>query len=94
MRVTCGTSSAVGSNACITAYKDWIQNQDYSDGFDPTTDGWAAKYPAFRHSRNGKQSGFANFSFVDGHAKANRYGASKAVNWFPSPTQEQITLWQ
>ena len=85
---------AVGSDACIKAYQNWIQNQDYSDGFDPTTDGWAAKYPAFRHSRNGKQTGLANFAFVDGHAKATHYGTSKAANWFPSPTQAQIALWQ
>jgi len=36
---------AVGSDACILAYKDWIQKVDYTLGYDPTTDGWAAKYP-------------------------------------------------
>jgi prepilin-type N-terminal cleavage/methylation domain-containing protein/prepilin-type processing-associated H-X9-DG protein len=80
---------------CIVAYyKMWITTEDYTDGYDPTdNNGWAHKYPAFRHSRNGLQTGLANFAFMDGHAKAVHYGTTKAKNWFASPTQDQINSW-
>ncbi|MDX1932293.1 MAG: DUF1559 domain-containing protein [Capsulimonadales bacterium] len=45
--------------------------------------GWANKYPAFRHHRTGLGSGFANFAFADGHAKAFRFGSLGAANYLP-----------
>lgn len=79
---------------CVVAYyKSWVTTMDYTDGYDPLTDGWAAKYPAFRHTRNGYETGMANFAFMDGHSKAIRWGASKAVNWFANPTAAQIASW-
>ncbi len=85
---------AYGSDDCVVKMRDILQNQDFTDGFDPTVDGWAAKFPAFRHARSGVKSGFANFVFTDGHARAQHYGSTKAANWFPSPTQTQMDLWK
>jgi prepilin-type N-terminal cleavage/methylation domain-containing protein/prepilin-type processing-associated H-X9-DG protein len=44
---------------------------------------WTTKYPSFRHTRNGKRSGFANVVFADGHAKAIRHGGLTPRSWLP-----------
>ncbi len=77
---------------CVKFVKDWLQNKDYTDGFDVATDGWAGKYPAFRHSRNGQKSGLANMVFVDGHAKAVHWGTQKPQNWMAGLTDAQKNL--
>lgn len=46
--------------------------------------GWTQKYPAFRHNRSGKRSGFANVTFADGHAKAMRHGMLTPGSWLPT----------
>jgi len=55
----------------------------------PGKGNWQCKYPAFRHSRTGLKSGFANMSFADGHAKSVRYGTLDFDNLMPHPTNRR-----
>jgi prepilin-type processing-associated H-X9-DG protein len=75
-------------------YQTWLKNRDWTDFADLTTncpDGpGLCKYPKFRHSRTGLKSGFANFTYCDGHAKAVRWGSMKIENWFPQLNSAQL----
>ncbi len=55
----------------------------------PGTGLWSCKFPAFRHNRTGLKSGFANMSFADGHAHAQRYGSLDFDNFMPQPTNNR-----
>ena len=48
-----------------------------------TTSSWGMKTPAYRHTRSGLGSGFANMVFADGHAKNRRFGQLGASNYDP-----------
>lgn len=88
------------SDAAVQWYSAWLRDQDYTDGvreypWNPCPGNgrsWGCKYPAFRHSRNGLRTGFANFMFTDGHAKPTRHGQSRPVNWFPSLSPAQLNM--
>ncbi len=73
--------------AAKTYYQGWL-SRDYTDGtpnvlpWDCPDGAWQCKGPAYRHTRSGKNSGFANFVFTDGHAKAHRFGQLKPENFF------------
>jgi len=45
---------------------------------------------AWRHVRSGVNTGFSNFAFSDGHAKAMKMGDMRVHNWFPQLTATQI----
>jgi len=93
------------SDAAVAWYQAWLK-YDGSDtkpgatanGCDQTykvnpVNGNATlcKLIAWRHQRNGNNSGLANFAFVDGHAKAIHMGTMKVHNWFPQLTDTQVT---
>jgi prepilin-type N-terminal cleavage/methylation domain-containing protein/prepilin-type processing-associated H-X9-DG protein len=50
---------------------------------------WSCKFPAFRHNRTGLKSGFANMSFADGHAHAQRYGSLDFDNLMAHPQNQR-----
>jgi len=81
------------TDCIVSFYQQDYTNNDYTDGYAPVEDGWECKFPAFRHSRNGQKTGFANFAFMDGHSKAVRYGGFHAVSWFANPTTNQMNMW-
>jgi prepilin-type N-terminal cleavage/methylation domain-containing protein/prepilin-type processing-associated H-X9-DG protein len=56
----------------------WDGSTDHCAG---TVATWGMKVPAYRHSRNGLGSGFANIVFADGHSKARRWGQLGASNY-------------
>jgi len=92
------------SDEAVAYYQHWLRDVDYTDTHpirqpseDPSTcpepdsnSIFGCKYPAFRHNRTGPKSGIANFAYMDGHAKAARWGQLKVENWFPHPTDEQL----
>lgn len=81
-----------GSDAVVLKVNAWLKT-DYTDGIDFSSGGdWNQKAPAFRHMRNGKNSGTANMLFMDGHVKAIRFGSQKAVNWIPGMTDAQKAM--
>jgi prepilin-type N-terminal cleavage/methylation domain-containing protein/prepilin-type processing-associated H-X9-DG protein len=45
---------------------------------------------AWRHTRSGNNTGSANGAYLDGHAKASRFGSLKVENWFPQLTEQQL----
>jgi prepilin-type N-terminal cleavage/methylation domain-containing protein/prepilin-type processing-associated H-X9-DG protein len=49
-----------------------------------TTSSWGMKVPAYRHTRNGLGTGFANIVFADGHVKARRFGNLGASDYLPA----------
>jgi prepilin-type N-terminal cleavage/methylation domain-containing protein/prepilin-type processing-associated H-X9-DG protein len=69
-----------GYNPCPSsiALSNWVSN------------GTACKEIAWRHNHSGTGSGFATFSFCDGHAKAIHFGQMKVSNWFPNLDQQYI----
>ncbi len=86
------------SDDAVKFYYRWCKEVDWTDlqarpiGECPDGD-WKCKYPAFRHNRTGKKSGFANMAYVDGHSKALRWGSMKVENIFPHLTEAQETKW-
>jgi prepilin-type N-terminal cleavage/methylation domain-containing protein/prepilin-type processing-associated H-X9-DG protein len=78
-------------------YDWWARNADYTDGpaiFPWEFNGgendtgvsctaWCNKSPGYRHNRSGYKNGIANMVFVDGHAKAFRFGSLRAENFLP-----------
>jgi prepilin-type N-terminal cleavage/methylation domain-containing protein/prepilin-type processing-associated H-X9-DG protein len=56
---------------------------DYTTWNRPNDGTWRQKYPAFRHTRTGKRSGFANVAYADGHAKSVRHGTMTPGTWLP-----------
>lgn len=92
---------ADNSDAAVQYISHWLKSVDYTsftndwcctcpnDMAGGVTSRWGCKYPAFRHSRSGDKSGFANMAFVDGHAKTVRWGSQTPVNWFPQLTDAQ-----
>jgi prepilin-type N-terminal cleavage/methylation domain-containing protein/prepilin-type processing-associated H-X9-DG protein len=89
------------SDAAVQYFSHWLKSVDYTDFRNDwcctcpndtaggVTSQWGCKYPAFRHSRNGDKSGFANMVFADGHAKSVRWGSQTPANWFPRLTDAQ-----
>ncbi len=86
------------SDEAVKFYYRWCKEVDYTDlqarpiGECPDGD-WKCKYPAYRHNRSGQKTGFANMSYVDGHAKGMRWGTMKVENIFPHLTPTQETLY-
>ena len=90
------------SDQAVSYYRDWlhVDMTDKKPGFDPCPANIAISWPvagvqgckmvAWRHSRSGQNTGMANFSFTDGHAKAVRFSSMKVHNWFPQLTQTQV----
>ncbi len=84
--------SPKGSDALVQKVNTWLRT-DRTDGFDLTAGGdWSMKGPAWRHMRNGLNSGTAVMVFTDGHAKAVRFGTQKAQNWIPGLTDAQKAM--
>jgi prepilin-type N-terminal cleavage/methylation domain-containing protein/prepilin-type processing-associated H-X9-DG protein len=92
------------SDAAVQYISHWLRVVDYTDFTNDwccscpndmaggVTSQWGCKYPAFRHTRNGPMTGFANMTFVDGHAKSVRWGTQTPANWFPTLTATQQTF--
>jgi prepilin-type N-terminal cleavage/methylation domain-containing protein len=53
---------------------------------------WAEKVPDYRHSRTGNTSGIADFVFVDGHTKAEKFGGINTYNFIPNETDTQRAM--
>ncbi|MDX1932290.1 MAG: DUF1559 domain-containing protein [Capsulimonadales bacterium] len=53
---------------------------------------WAMKSPAYRHTRNGLGTGFANVVWADGHAKTVRFGRLGASNYDPTLPANLATI--
>jgi prepilin-type N-terminal cleavage/methylation domain-containing protein/prepilin-type processing-associated H-X9-DG protein len=76
------------SEEAVSYFRAWL-TRDYTDGtpgvfpWDCPDGPWACKGPAYRHHRIGRNTGHANFVFVDGHAKTYRFGQVKVENFFP-----------
>jgi prepilin-type N-terminal cleavage/methylation domain-containing protein/prepilin-type processing-associated H-X9-DG protein len=94
------------SDTAVQYYYDWlhIDMTDLRPGYDPCPasiglPNWpvsgvsGCKMIAWRHNRNGVNSGISNFCFTDGHAKGIRFGSMKVSNWFPQLTSTQIANW-
>jgi prepilin-type N-terminal cleavage/methylation domain-containing protein/prepilin-type processing-associated H-X9-DG protein len=70
-----------------TWFSQHMNVDDYTDnktGWADTTPTWTNKGPAYLHSRNGQKTGYANFVFCDGHAKAIHFGGLVIANYFPN----------
>jgi prepilin-type N-terminal cleavage/methylation domain-containing protein len=84
--------SPEGSDALVTKVNTWLRT-DRTAGFDVAAgDSWNAKGPAYRHMRDGLNSGTAVMVFMDGHAKAIRFGTSRPQNWMPGLTDAQKAM--
>jgi prepilin-type N-terminal cleavage/methylation domain-containing protein len=80
------------SDALVTKVNTWLR-RDRTAGFDVTADGdWNGKGPAYRHMRDGLNTGTAVMVFMDGHAKAVRFGQSRPQNWIPGLTAAQKAM--
>ncbi len=80
-----GCQKKVSTDPCALALVNNWMAQDYTDvkafpwSFTPA---WSNKGPAYRHNRTGQKSGWANICYVDGHAKAMKFGQFTAANFF------------
>jgi hypothetical protein len=84
--------SPKGSDALVTKVNNWLRT-DLTAGFDSTSaPDWNGKGPAYRHMRDGLNSGTAVMVFMDGHAKAIRFGTSRPQNWMPGLTDAQKAM--
>jgi len=92
------------SDQWVSWYHDWLKldetdkqpgttaNQcDASILINPVNGITDCKAVSWRHSRNGLNSGMANFAFADGHAKAIKMTQMRVHNWFPHLTDSQVT---
>lgn len=79
----------------VRFYHRWLRQRDWTDlkatPLDCPDGLYLCKYPAFRHRRTGPQTGYATFLFIDGHARAYRWGQAGIVNFFPDPTEQQLS---
>jgi prepilin-type N-terminal cleavage/methylation domain-containing protein/prepilin-type processing-associated H-X9-DG protein len=73
------------ADSTVQQVNHWLTDNDWTSytggGACPNGGFGCTKYPAFRHSRGGDKSGFANMAFCDGHAKAVHWGTQRAKNW-------------
>jgi len=94
------------SDQWVAWYHDWLKldetdkqpgsasNQcDASILINPVNGVVYCKAVDWRHTRNGKNSGMANFAFADGHAKAIKMTEMRVHNWFPHLTDSQVSTY-
>ncbi len=94
------TGGSQVTDACVTYLGGTYLPQNLGDGIDMTVsipnepaESWVQKAPDYRHSRNGSVSGFCDFVFVDGHAKAVAFGNLKTYNLIPNETPAQRAMY-
>ncbi len=78
----------------VRFYRQWLKERDWTDLQDSALDCpdglYQCKYPSYRHRRTGTKTGYCNFVFIDGHARACGWGQLNVENFFPAPTQRQL----